>query len=322
MKILKKRPVAILLTLVMIAAAVGIGWARAPQTPSADYDPQSGAAAAKWAEENWEEYDRWVSDGAGILERDTEEKIAKYNAELDYTYGSIAGLITVSGLDEDMEQAAYDLGDQLGLGQSDLVILLDTESEQWYLTGGDNIVSYLDNALRILATERLKNFAGGADKAALSFYQGLMDWYETNIPQEGSHGGESAGDEAVGFFVILVFVVIVILILARPRRRTFWFGGPRPPRHGPRPPYGPGPRPPRGGMGPGPGGPRPPRSAPPRSTPRPPAGSSGGGSRGFGSSSRGGFGGSSSRGGFGGGGSSRGGFGGGGSRGGFGSGRR
>lgn len=319
MKVLQKKSVAILLTLLMIALAIGIGQLRAPSPEPDVYEPEDPEAAEAYAALAYEEYLQWVQDEEDFLSAEAEKELAKINAALDYTYGSLAGLIITDDLNgQDLETFTYSEGDAMGFGQNDLVIVLTPQSQEWYVGYGDRMSVFVDEELRILATGHLSNelfvaFQHERDARMVNFYQLIADWYEDNVPQtEQSEPMESSG--RVELLGVILFILILILFLSTFRRGRVFFVGNSWRR---RPPRGPGPwtghRPPPGGFGRHPGG--------------RPGGTSGfSGRNGFGSSSRGGFG-SSSRGGFGGGsrggfgGGSRGGFGGG-SRGGFGGGRR
>ncbi len=310
MNFFKKKPVAIILTVLAVVGAIAIGRAKMPD--NAPYAPDNAKEAQKWAEDNYNQYLQWVVDDAELLSFATVKELAQYNAELDYTYGSIAGLVTVKSLNgSDIEDYAYERGSAMGLGQYDMVVLLDAQTQQWYLASGDTMGGYLDNELKILATETFDEefFDGGADKQILSYYKRLMQWYSARIYARGNDEDEDKGSSG---FVFLVFVILLIIFLSSFRRRggwLFWFGGGHH-RHNDR-------RPPRGPGGPGPGGFGGPRSPGPGgfgSSKR--GGSFGGG--GFGGSSRGGFGGGGFGGGSRGGGFGGGGFGGGSRGGGFG----
>lgn len=334
-----KKSVAITITVLVIALALVIGNTGAPgETP--EYQPESSSAALSWAKENYEQYERYLDDQEDLFSDSVRRSIATYCAQLDYSYGSLLGVATVDGVDGSMEDGAYDVGAELGLGEGDLMLLIDTESWQWYVAYGDDMAEYVDNAMAIVFQSALDDrlFSGKADACMKELLPGLLNWYEDTFPAANMQGGEESTGGAgflMNLILFLIVLAVVVALLARPRRRYYddgvyearrpgfwsgWFIGShfgRRHRHAPPPP-------PRPNPGPRPGGPRPGGSGP-----RPGAGASGfkPSSRGFGSSSRGSFGGGNRGGSFGGG--SRGGFGGGsrggggGSRGGgFGGGRR
>ena len=321
MNFFKKQGVAITITIILIVAALAIGFfGSAGKT---EYAPESAASASGWAKEHAGEYQKFIRDDAGLLSASTEETLARIDAELDYTYASIMAVAVVDGLDgADIEDAAYDYGYELGCGESDLMLLIDTASQDWYLVWGEDMAYFVNNELEIIFRSYMgeKVFSGSADKQLQALYTDLADWYADTIPVADAQG--QTGSSGSGLAAPLLpaclrppAVPLIGALCARPRR-TYYAGAPRSSggfwrgmflgsmlgnhhHHTPPPPHNP-PPPPRGGAGFGGGANR-------SSGPRP--GGFGGGSRSsFGGGSRGGFGGGS-RGGFGGGG--RGGFGGG-----------
>lgn len=341
MKFFKKYGVAITILVLAIVLSLAFGQLHKTQQP---YTPDSASAAQDWAKEHASEYEKFISDETGTLSTSEITKLSEYDAALDYRYGSIVGIKITDAYDGgSIVDAAYDAGYDLGLGESDLSILIVTGDQEWYAVPGDDLADYVDNELEILFRQSLTDdiYTSKAGKQLLTLMNGLSDWYGKNLPQKQTAGsGESRGDSIMAVLIILVVLIVIVALISSIGRRSyggpvFFFGRPRPwfhhHHHMPPPPPPGGPM--GGGPRPGPGGPgmggRPGGASRPSSPPR----SSGG----FGSSTRGSsFGGSSRGGSFGGGsrsgGSRSGGFGGG-SRGGsfggssrggggFGSGRR
>lgn len=269
---------------------------------AADYAPESDAAVENWAGENADSFLRYIRDDAGVLSDKTEREIARINAELDYRYNSIFTVATIPDT-ELLDDAAYRIGEELGLGQRDLLLVLDMEGRDWYVGYGDEIGYYVNHELEIL----VQSYTGAdmythTDEEVLGLMKRLPDWYEDTVPVAESKAESNGGGSGLAVLLVIAVGIGIVVLLAsgagRRQRRFYGFGytpyvhiwGPRPPRP-PRPPhisFHTGPRPPNSDGGPKPGG-------------------FGGRSRG-GSFGRGGFGGGSRGGGFGGG---RGGFGGG-----------
>ncbi len=323
MKILKKRGVAIAITVLVILAMSAWGIYKAPANLP---DVQTGT---------------WVYDGAGVLSQDAEDYLSQGNAQLLSDYAVVVAVATVPNAKGwDLSDFCIDLGDQWGLSGSDFILVLDIGGDNYWLVQGYALVDdFSDDMAGTYARRYMENdfAAGDYEGAALALFDALSDWYSeyyqtssaTDVAEDGIdwHSGNYdyyednyyAGGGFSFFFLLVLLVVLVVALDAlryrRYRRRVvfmpglvyhpFLFGRPRRPGPPPGGPRGGGPRGPGGFGGAG----------------RPGGGSFGGGRSGGGSfgggRSGGSFGGGRS-GGFGGGG----GFSGGGRSGGFGGGRR
>ncbi|MGN1002606.1 MAG: TPM domain-containing protein [Oscillospiraceae bacterium] len=335
MKFLKKRGVAVALTVVVILVMSLWGIHKAPaQLPPV----QTG---------------QWVYDGAGVLSAGEEQYLTQGNANLLSDHGAVVAVATVPNAKGwNLGDFCLDLGDKWGLSGQDMILVLDIGGDNyWLIQGYDLVSSFSDDMAGQYARQFLENdfAAKNYGAAAVKLFDALCAWYDsapvtlTQVPADAGmvsfyDGGPVHQSSGIGFgSVLLMILFVVILIVAVDamryssyRRRwvgvtptviyrPFIFGRPRRRRAPPPPPPPRGPRPPSGG---GFGGPR------PGSTPRPPSGGSrpggttrppSGGSFGGGRTGSGGF--SGGRTGSVGGGRSGGSFGGGRSGGSFGGGR-
>lgn len=331
MKLFKKQGVAWVITIVMIVAAIVIGLVRAP----AQKEPE-GTSGALDGSLSIEGYEKWILDGASVLSSNIEDQISLHNATFDSRYNSIIAVVTVDTVSGNLEDYAYDLGADAGLGEGDALVLLVVEDGEFYVAVGNEfgtiITSSVENKLGGILTKALDT--GEYDAYVMQFFSTMNEVYYSNfgMGNDGTHYVENNSDDAFDLFVGLVFIIVIVLIVLNAidqsrynTYRTKYYGVVNPPVvfrpilfwHGPgsswyrrnwrRPPP---PPPPGGPRGPGgfSGGPRP--------------GGFGSSSRGsgFSSSSRGSSFGSSRGGGFSGG--SRGGSFGGSRSGGFGGGSR
>lgn len=298
MKFFKKRWVAVTLCILMILAALSIGQVKSRVNV---YDPSDQEMAEDWGEDNASSYTRYIYDEAGLLSSGTIGKLAEYNAAFDYTYGTIVGVGIAELTDgSDLEDHAFVLANEIGLGERDYFLLLDTDSQDWYFAYGEDAGVYADHRLEILVTGAMKEPFRNPDDTLLDLFDELEEWCADTLPVESERFDGGSMIRVAGGTILFVLLIIglvlasVISAIGRAGRRfvhrsAFW--GPTIHVRGPH--FHAGPRP-----GPGPR---------PTSGPRPGGSSMGGrktGSGGFGSGSRGGF---SRGGGFGG---SRGGFGG------------
>jgi hypothetical protein len=321
MKFFQKRSVAVVLTIVMIAAAIGIGQLRGADSGTAtvtglDTSLSTGA------------YEQWVGDFANVLSASQEKQICLYNANWDERYGSIIVVETLAETpDVSLEDYTYQRAEDFNLGAYDGYLTLDPSSGGVYFAVG-NDYPLSDSQINVYLSQYLYDdvAAGKYGEGVLNLFAQLNQYYLANYGDGSSvYYGEESGVGSVMGIIVLILILLAIanivdrLRYADYRRRyygmdtppvvfrplLFWHGptsswyrrrwrNPPPP---PRDPGGPG------GFG---GGPRP-----------------GGGSRPGGGFGGGGFGGgsrpSSGSGSFRGGGFSGGGFGGsrGGSSGGF-----
>ena len=336
MKFFKKRSVAWAVLVLAVAASVWIGFARKDhflaKQPTELLDVQ---------------YSQWICDDADLLSSGTEQLIEQYNADWDERYYAVVAVATVEHLTgwEGQEYAA-NLGQQWGLGENDMILLL-VEDGDWQVYYGDRVGACMTDTQQQKLRSAIDSpyYTGDFNAAVTAFFrqsdvfyaQAQLNTGESYGSDPGWYAQEPAavktGGVSIGGVVLLIVAIFAVWVLLdrmrynRYRRRyvmpgivppvayypIFWGRRPAAPRapRPPRRPYNGGPRPPAGGgPRPGGGGYRPPRSTPrpqpPRSSSRPGSGFSGGG---FGGGSR--SGGSRS-------GGSRGGFGGGG----FGGGRR
>lgn len=271
MKLLKQRWFAVVVAVLLVAAAVGLSQFRL--RGSGDYAPESVTAAQQWGKENAAAYERFAEDGAGLFSASTLETIAAQNASLDYRFGTILGLYTLRGVSGDMEEAAYDAKDALGLGDGDFLLLLDSGAQDWYLVYGGDLSYYVDNELEILFRGAMSDLFRDPDRAVIDLYDDLTDWCADNLPlaqQEGSHTSLLSTIGKVLLVLMLLAALVIAFVAATAvrfgrrvvggwRPRFFFFGpGPfwRSPWRGPGP-FGPPPPGSHHGPGPRPGGGRP-----------------------------------------------------------------
>ena len=346
---LKKRWVAVVIVLVVIGLAICIGLMKAQSGPT----QSDGTSGDLDTAVDTSSYTRFLYDQADLLSPSAEETILLYNANWDDRYNSVVAVVTLeSAGGSSLEDAAYDQGADMGLGEGDAVLLIAKAEDSYYVAPGTDFATILTNQAVDDLESRL-NSASDYEGAVLSFFAGMDAVYQANFGlgnQEVPRGGGgyvlfSGYRWAISLVALLLVLFVVLSAIDSARYNAYrrrYYGVPDPPVvfrpiffwHGPR--YGwyqrrwrrpppPPPRGPRGPMGPGGpgGGPRPggPSSGFGGAGNRGPRGGGTFGGRPSGGGRSGGFGGSfggSRGGGFGG---SRGGGFGGGRGGGFGGGR-
>lgn len=166
---LKRTGVAVLLTVVMIVAAVVIGLSRRPghNLPAAE------SGASTW----------YVSDQAGVLSSSAIRQLQENNRTLDSSMGVVIGCITCNYGKNDLYNYAMDQAEKMGLGANDFVVVLDISGENYWLIQGSGLVDlFTDDDCAAYAWEYMEQpFAqGDYSQALLSLSDALTQWYESH----------------------------------------------------------------------------------------------------------------------------------------------
>lgn len=148
MKLFQKTSVAVALTVVMIAAAIGIGQVRGSSAPAV---PQAAGLDKSLSTSS---YATWISDEAEVLSDQEEQQICLYNANWVARYDSLIAVATVREVSGDIADYAYALGEQIQLGAADGILVVDTGTNNCYLAVGpdypmtdEQVTSHLDRYL-------------------------------------------------------------------------------------------------------------------------------------------------------------------------------
>lgn len=166
---LKRTGVAVLLTTVMIVAAVVIGLARRPGRNF----PAAESGASTW----------YVSDQAGVLSSSAIRQLQENNRALDSSMGVVIGCITCNYGKNDLYNYAMDQAEEMGLGANDFVVVLDISGENYWLIQGSGLVDlFTDDDCASYAWEYMEQpFAqGDYSQALLSLSDALIQWYESH----------------------------------------------------------------------------------------------------------------------------------------------
>lgn len=297
MKLLKKRSVAVIITIAVIVLMSIVGIVKAPvELP----DVQTG---------------QWVYDGADVLSTEQEEHLTQVNQQLIADHGVVVAVATMPHVKGwELMDFCLELGDKWGLNGDSFILVLDIGGDNYWLVQGSDLLDlFTDDMASQYAWQLLendfaaKNYGDGVVKlvdALHAWYDvtyklaGELDIGEHNVPNIGFDDGAVHTGSGVGFggvLLLIIFAVILVVALdalrySNYRRRVvvtpaiiyrpLIFGRPRR-RTPPPPPGGNNRRPPTGGGGGGfGGGPRPGGTTRPPSggtTRRPSSGSFGGG---------------------------------------------
>ena len=180
MNILRKQAVAWVITILVIAASVGIGLAKAPDAHSAKPDrPPVTSVQPDHA------YDiQAVYDEANVLSADTEAYLEERDNELLSSHLTRVVFVTVNENSDDLGQFALDYAAQIGLTGVDMIVVLDISGENyWLVQGADLVDQFTDDDCSNYAWDYMEaDFAAGDyDGAVVSLMDALCQWYDTEF---------------------------------------------------------------------------------------------------------------------------------------------
>lgn len=171
--VFKKQGVAWGLTVLMIFAAIGIGYARAPvnnPAHSPDYPPETAPPAAA---------ESYVWDGAGVLSSQTKRVLDQRNKRMWDRHSVSIGVVTCD-YEDDLGAYAMRCAEDMGLGGYDMIVALDIGGENYWLIQGDNLRrAFTDDDCSNYAYDYMEDYfaRGMYDDAVLALTEALEVWY-------------------------------------------------------------------------------------------------------------------------------------------------
>ena len=178
MKILQRRSTALIVLLAAIVLGILIGQTKRPPV----YEQNEEGIPLEFS---------YVYDYADILSAETERYITRMNNGLVSLTGGQIAVVTVSSYDGDLYDYALQLGNELGVGDSQrnngIVLLLDTENGDDSISGavavqGDGIYHALtdQDLTQTLGTYLQEPFySHNYDRGVIDTFDALLRWYET-----------------------------------------------------------------------------------------------------------------------------------------------
>lgn len=179
--VFKKQGVAWGLTALMVVAAIGIGYAKAPTHNHAsepDYPSTTIPPAASGS---------FVWDDAGVLSDRTQRELTERNQRLWQRYSATVAVVTCDN-QRDLGSYAADCAESMGLGGYDFIVALDIDGENyWLVQGADLRRDFTDDDCSDYAYEYMeRSFArGDYDDAVLALTKALEQWYGAYYGTEG-----------------------------------------------------------------------------------------------------------------------------------------
>ena len=162
--VFKKQGVAWGLTALMIVAAIGIGFAKAPVgglTPEAAPQP-------------------YVRDDAGVLSYNTLTLLTQRNQRLYDKYGVVIGVVTCNYGRDDLYDYALKRAEELDLQDYDMLVVLDIKGRTYGMIQGAALVDdFTDDDCDRYAWDYMGNAfdSGDYDSAVRDITEMLEAWY-------------------------------------------------------------------------------------------------------------------------------------------------
>ncbi|MFQ9411951.1 MAG: TPM domain-containing protein [Evtepia gabavorous] len=150
-------------------------------------DPDSVVQSQRAGESGLNYFLNWIDDGAGLFSMETTDTLARNNLDLNNTYGCLLALKTVNYLNgQDIASYSKDLFQQVDLGRKDMLLVIESSSQAWYLVYGGGLRTYAENndALAALLKDNLDTdfFQGESDAGILSLFDDLEHWCAETLP--------------------------------------------------------------------------------------------------------------------------------------------
>lgn len=218
MEMLKKRWVAVVILLLVIALSICIGLMRAP---TGSDQPVVDQAQSLDTGLDIAPYRTWLWDEAGVLSSDTEDTICLYNANWDARYRSLVAVAAVLDTDgQTIGDYAYSLANEIGLSSMDALLVVDTGTTDAYLALGDDFLPGLTSAdVTTLLDQNLRSplQTGNCDEGVLALFSALDQVYVNTYGASGSgdyHYYYSGSlDTVMTVVTVVIFLAVLLAVL-------------------------------------------------------------------------------------------------------------
>ncbi len=235
MKRLSSYPMAILLTIALIALAIFLGHAKHTEEqvempPPVSSEPSTNTPPKLDLSLNTAQVSGFLLDDALVFSESTLSQLDLYNANWDKEYQAIVAVVTVHSLgDQQLHDLAWDYFDQAQLTERDALLLFSTTKEAAYLAPGDEFLPKWSNTdFSRLLTDTAQDLvrSGKYDEAALAIFSQLHSkLYEASTPSSGpTNTGQtvetSAGSPSFGG-VLFILILLIFLFNFIDNRRYY-----------------------------------------------------------------------------------------------------
>ena len=164
MKFFQKPGVAVVFTIVMIAAALFIGLSPVLKSDKPAETAQTAVPEQTISQTPAEEQtsntagdetisDKYIRDDAGLFTRSGESAIQDYNDKIYRKTGGHIAILTTDGTGgKTLESYTNSAFDSMGLSEYDMLFAIDTSADEWYVTTGMYVADYTDSKLESIRT--------------------------------------------------------------------------------------------------------------------------------------------------------------------------
>lgn len=213
--IFKRFPVAVVICALVILMCCALGYSRV-YVPPEENEGASDGSHHRAGESDLNYYLSWMSDEAGMFTMETADTIARRNLSLDTTYGSLVAIHTVPSLEgKSIETRARELADHTELGNRDMLLLLDTETQDWYVVYGEGLQPYVEmnTELQELFRSQLTPdfFAVTSNRRAVLLFDALQEWFQANVPQAEDDSASTPAVQRVSLRDIGLGIVFTVM---------------------------------------------------------------------------------------------------------------
>lgn len=237
MKFLTKYPVAILLSIVMIALSVALGQSKhlelqegitsSSENPSDTYALDLSLDTSP--------YDRYIIDGSNVLSSKTKTDISLYNANWYRRYQTIVSVVTINTFgDTDLTTLVAQYAENFNLNDNDALLLwANDEQKAYFIAGDDFLADWTANDRQDFLSRTLLSpaYAGDSDGAISVFLSGLHTEFVA-----ASHPTSTSSSQfpfhinyftlsALFPFIVFLFIILTVADNIRYSRYAMRYGG-------------------------------------------------------------------------------------------------
>lgn len=215
MNFFKSFPVAVAICAAVIFLCCLWGFEQVYVPPEEPEDSAS-ESHSRAGESNLNYYLSWMEDEAGMFNMDTADTIARKNLSLDSEFNSLVAIRTVSSLEGvGIDQYARSLSETMDLGGRDMLLVLDAETQDWYVVYGPGLQPYVEmnTELQELFEAQLSPdfFAVTSNRRVVLLFDALTEWFEANVPPVDETENASQSIQHATFRDVFLGIVFTLM---------------------------------------------------------------------------------------------------------------